>query len=197
MTVNDRIKSLRNKMAEKKYRCYIIPTSDPHQSEYLADYYKTRTWISGFTGSAGTVIVTQDSAILWTDGRYFIQAEKELQGSEIKLSKMGIPGFPTYTEWLRDNLEKGSSIGFNGKIFPPQFSVEKLEKELEGREITFIDQYDLIGGEIWENRPEAPSSKAFIHETKYTGKTAKEKNIRCKRKDEEARYRLFYPWLLR
>src|SRR5690606_7157194 len=114
-------------MKEKGIKAYIIPTSDPHQSEYLADHYKTRVWISGFTGSAGTVVVTENEAILWTDGRYFIQAENQLAGSEIQLFKMGIPGFPTYMEWLRDNLEEGDTIGFNGKIFP-QSDVKKLEK---------------------------------------------------------------------
>ncbi|HSH35125.1 aminopeptidase P family N-terminal domain-containing protein, partial [Schnuerera sp.] len=103
MKVNEKIKNLRNLMKKKGVNAYIIPTSDPHQSEYLADYYKTRVWISGFTGSAGTVVVTEDEAILWTDGRYFIQAENQLAGSEIQLFKMGIPGFPTYMEWLKDN----------------------------------------------------------------------------------------------
>ena len=183
MEINQRINKLRKLMKEKGIDAYIIPTSDPHQSEYLADYYKTRVWISGFTGSAGTVVITHNKAILWTDGRYFIQAEKELKESEIQLSKMGIPGYPTYTEWLRNNLEKGSTLGFNGKIFSI-LDVERLEKELEGREIKFIDEYDLVG-EIWEDRPAAPSSKAFLHEIKYTGKTAKEKIADVRKKMEK------------
>ena len=88
-------------MSEKGISAYIVNTGDPHQSEYVADYYKGRIWISGFTGSAGTVVITQDEAILWTDGRYFIQAEKELEGSEYKLFKMRIPGYPTYSQWLK------------------------------------------------------------------------------------------------
>ena len=185
MEVNQRIDKLRQLMNEKGIDAYIIPTYDPHQSEYLADHYKARTWISGFTGSAGTVVITQKEAILWTDGRYFIQAEKELRPSEIKLSKMGIPGFPTYTEWLNDNLDKGDTLGFDGKIVP-QSDVERLEKAFGKKEIKFVDEYDLVG-EIWEDRPEAPNSKAFIHELKYTGKTAKEKieNVREKMKKED------------
>lgn len=185
MEVNQKINSLRKLMKERGIKAYIIPTYDPHQSEYLADYYKTRVWISGFTGSAGTVVITDEKAILWTDGRYFIQAEKELEGSEIKLSKIGIPGFPTYTEWLADNLEKGDALGFNGKIVP-QSDVEKLEKALGKKDIQFIDEYDLVD-EIWEDRPEAPSSKAFVHELKYTGKTAKEKieDVREKMKKKD------------
>lgn len=173
VSINERINNLRSLMKERGITAYIIPTYDPHQSEYLADHYKTRVWISGFTGSAGTVVVTEKEAILWTDGRYFIQAEKELADSEIKLFKMGIPGFPTYTEWLKDNLSEGDNLGFDGKIFS-QADVVKLEKSVGRKGIKFIDEYDLVG-EIWTDRPEVPKSKAFIHEVKHTGKTAKEK----------------------
>lgn len=182
MDINQRINKLRELMDEKNIDIYIIPTSDPHQSEYLADYYQTRVWISGFTGSAGTVVVSKDKAILWTDGRYFIQADKELEGSQIELYKMGIPGYPSYSQWLRDNVEEASSIGFNGRIFP-QSSREELEKKLEGKRIKFIDQYDLVG-ETWEDRPATPSSQVFLHDLQYTGKTAKEK-IQAVRKEME------------
>lgn len=173
MNINERINNLRNLMKDRGITAYIIPTYDPHQSEYLADHYKTRAWISGFTGSAGTVIVTGKEAILWTDGRYFIQAEKQLAGSEVKLFKMGIPGFPTYIEWIKDNLKEGDSLGFDGKIFP-QSDVKKLEKSMGGKNIKFIDEYDLVG-EIWTDRPKVPKSKAFVHDVKYTGKTPREK----------------------
>ena len=173
MATGQKIKSLRNLMKSKGLDAYIIPTSDPHQSEYLADYYKTRVWLSGFTGSAGTVVVTEDKAMLWADGRYFIQAENELKGSEIELYKIGIPGFPTYPEWLRDHLENNSRVGFDGEVFA-QASVASLEKVLEGKGIDLVGQYDLID-EIWEDRPKAPSSRAFLHEIQYTGKTTAEK----------------------
>lgn len=173
MGINQRVKELRELMKEKGITAYIINTADPHQSEYVADYYKGRVWISGFTGSAGTVIITEDRAILWTDGRYFIQAEKELEGSEYELFKMGIPGYPTYTQWLKDNLKDGDTIGFDGKVFA-QTSVENLEKEFADREIGFIDEYDLVG-ELWKDRPPLSKGKAFVHEIKYTGKTTIEK----------------------
>lgn len=173
MEAKERIDNLRRLMKDKGITAYIIPTSDPHQSEYLADYYKTRVWISGFTGSAGTVVVTEKDAILWTDGRYFIQAEKELKGSGIELYKMGIPGFPTYIEWLKDNLKEGDILGFDGKIYP-QSDVERLEKEIGTKGIKLVDEYDLVG-ELWTDRPEAPKSKAFVHDVKYTGKTTTEK----------------------
>lgn len=173
MSIDERVKKLRELMEEKGITAYIVNTADPHQSEYVADYYKGRVWISGFTGSAGTVIITEDRAILWTDGRYFIQAEKELKGSEYELYKMGIPGYPTYTQWLKDNLRDGDTVGFDGKVFA-QISVENLEKEFENREIGFIDEYDLVG-ELWKDRPLLSKEEAFVHEIKYTGKTTSEK----------------------
>ena len=182
MTINERLKKLRKLMSEKGINAYIVNTGDPHQSEYVADYYKGRIWVSGFTGSAGTVVITQDEAILWTDGRYFIQAEKELEGSEYKLFKMRIPGYPTYSQWLNEKLKDGDTLGFDGEVFS-QSSVEGLEKEFKGKDIKFIDEYDLVG-EIWEDRPSIPKGEAFIHEVKYTGKTGKE-NIEEVRKEME------------
>lgn len=173
MKINERLGKLREQMKEKGIAAYIVNTADPHQSEYVAESYKGRVWISGFTGSAGTVVITEEEAILWTDGRYFIQAEKELEGSEYKLYKMATPGYPTYTEWIRDTLKSGETIGFDGKVFA-QESVEHLERNFKGKQIKFIDEYDLVG-EIWNDRPAMPKGEAFIHEIKYTGKTSEEK----------------------
>lgn len=191
MKVKERVQNLRDLMKERDITAYIVNTADPHQSEYVADHYKGRVWISGFTGSAGTVIITQDEAILWTDGRYFIQANKELDSSIYKLYKMGIPGYPTYTEWLKDNLKDSDSLGFDGKTFA-QSSVESLEKEFEEKNIKFIDQYDLVG-EIWGDRPSIPNSQAFVHDLKYTGKTGKEKieAVREEMKKREVDYYIF------
>lgn len=173
MRVNDKVKKLRELMDKKSITAYIVPTSDPHQSEYVAEHYKDRAWITGFTGSAGIAIVTQNEAILWTDGRYFIQAEKELAGSEFKLYKMNIPGFPTYSEYLQEALRDGDSIGFNGKVFD-ESSFEKLTDLFKEKDISFVDEYDLVG-EIWEDRPALPSSKAFVLEEIYSGKSTREK----------------------
>lgn len=173
MRVNDKVKKLRELMDKKGITAYIVPTSDPHQSEYVAEHYKDRAWITGFTGSAGIAIVTQNEAILWTDGRYFIQAEKELAGSEFKLYKMNIPGFPTYSEYLQEALRDGDSIGFNGKVFD-ESSFEKLTDLFKEKDISFVDEYDLVG-EIWEDRPALPSSKAFVLEEIYSGKSTREK----------------------
>lgn len=188
MLINEKISKLRGLMKDRGITAYIVNTSDPHQSEYVADHYKGRIWISGFTGSAGTVVITQDEAILWTDGRYFIQAERELAGSEYKLYKIAIPGFPTYTEWLKDNLKDGDSIGFDGKVMA-QSSVENLEKEFIEKNIIFIDEFDLVG-EIWEERPLLSKGEAFLHDVKYTGKTGKEKieEVRVHMKKQNANY---------
>ncbi|UTC61547.1 aminopeptidase P family protein [Treponema sp. OMZ 787] len=171
MNVRDRVTALRQKMNEHSLSAYLIPSSDPHQSEYLPENYKTREFISGFTGSAGTVLVTKDKAILWTDGRYFLQAEKQLEGSGVELYKMLEPGVPTINEFLKTNLKKGEKLGMDGKVVAVS-TFDSMEKDLEGIEL--ITNIDLIGA-IWENRPKAVLSEAFILEEKYTGKSAKEK----------------------
>lgn len=188
MKVKERVDKLRKVMKDKGIDAYIVPTADPHQSEYVADYYKGRTWISGFTGSAGTVVITADKALLWTDGRYFIQAEKELQNSQFTLMKMGTPGCPTYVQWLKDNLKDGDTLGFDGKVFAESI-VENIQGSFTNKDIKFIDEYDLVG-EIWTDRPEEPKSDAFIHEIKYTGLTGKEKieEVRKYMKEKDADY---------
>lgn len=173
MSVNKRIEELRKLMDKNKLDLYIIPTSDPHNSEYLADVFKTREFITGFTGSAGLALVTKDRALLWTDGRYFIQAEREIKDSEFELMKMGIAGYPTYEEWIREYIKPNSKIGFDGRMFS-QGEFEKLAGKLIDKKIDYITDLDLIG-EIWKDRPEYPKSQAFIHELKYTGKSSLEK----------------------
>lgn len=173
MNINERLSKLRKLMEEKDIDLYIVNTSDPHQSEYVADRFKSRVWITGFTGSAGTAVITKDKALLWTDGRYFVQAEEELKGSEFQMMKMGIIGVPTYTEWIRDNIEEGQSVGFDGETFA-QSSFELLQAKFLGMNINFVADFDLIG-EIWTDRPEMPKTQAFIHEVEYTGRTAREK----------------------
>lgn len=173
MNTNEKINSLRKLMEDNKIDAYIIPSADPHQSEYLPEHYKSRAWLSGFTGSQGLVVVTKDKAILWTDGRYFTQAEDEIKDSEIELYKMGIPGYPTYIEWLNQTLVEGNTLGFDGKLMP-RSDVEEINSLLKEKNIKINGNFDFID-EIWTNRPIKPDSKAFVYETKYTGYTAKEK----------------------
>lgn len=188
MNINEKLEKLRTVMKKRGIDAYIVNTSDPHMSEYLTDYYKTRVYISGFTGSAGTVVITKDKAILWTDGRYFIQAESEILGSEYELFKMATPGYPTYTEWLKENLKDGDTLGFDANIYS-QLAFENLEREFKDKYINIKGDYDLVG-EIWDGRPRLPKAKAFIHEIKYTGKSTKEKleDIRAKMKEKDADY---------
>ncbi|WIV12329.1 aminopeptidase P family protein [Proteiniborus sp. MB09-C3] len=173
MLVNEKLQALRELMKEKGMNAYVIPSFDAHQSEYVPEHWKSRAWISGFTGSAGTVVVTLDKAGLWTDGRYFIQAERELKGTGIKLFKMRQPGVPTYSEWVADVLKEGDCLGFDGKVFSCN-QAKELEGRLKNKNITIDDRYDLIDL-IWRDRPELPLEKVYIHEEKYSGKSTKEK----------------------
>lgn len=184
LKTNDKIAKLRDQMKSKGIDAYIIPTADAHQSEYPADYFKERQWISGFTGSAGTALVTLDKAFLWTDGRYFIQAEKELGESEFQLMKMGVEGVPSYGQWLSENLAAASTVSFKGQAYS-QAQKEELEKLLNGKDIEINNKLDLIG-EIWSDRPDAPMGQTFVHELKYTGLSAKEKIQSLREVMEEA-----------
>ncbi len=173
MTINYRVNMLRRLMRDRGITAYIIPSSDPHQSEYLSDHFKSREWISGFTGSAGIVVITEKEANLWTDGRYFVQAEKEIEGSEYKLYKMNTPGYLSYVEWIAESIKGGDVLGFDGKVLS-QFEVENLLEAFKDRDIDIKSEFDLVG-EIWNNRPSLPNSEAFVHEITYTGLSAKEK----------------------
>ena len=171
MEINNRIAALRQKMEENSLSAYLIPSSDPHQSEYLPEHYKTRAYISGFTGSAGTVVVTKNKAVLWTDGRYFLQAENQLAGTEVELYRMGEPETPSVNGFLKTVLKQNERLGMDGKVVALQ-TYEAMQKDLEG--IALVTGLDLVG-EIWKDRPEPVLSTAFVHEERYTGKSAQEK----------------------
>ncbi len=173
MDVKKRIEKLRSLMKENKIDAYIIPSFDAHQSEYVAEHWKGRQWISGFTGSAGTVVITLDDAGLWTDGRYYIQAEKQLEGSGIRLFKMADLGVPSYTEWLKNALKEGSTVGFDGSVFSVDL-FKGMEKAFKSKNINIKIEKDLID-EIWEDRPEIPKELVFLHGIKYAGKSRVEK----------------------
>lgn len=173
MKIKDRVENLRKLMKENKMDAYIIPSFDDHMSEYVADYWKGREFISGFTGSAGTAIITLEDAGLWTDGRYYIQAEKEIEGSGIRLFKGAEPGVPSCNEWLRDVLKVGSIVGFDGNIFSVDM-VKDMEKEFKTKKIGLKIEKDLIN-ELWEDRPEMPKGLVFLHEVKYAGKSRTQK----------------------
>ena len=166
MNVNEKIKALRTEMKRIGVQAYIIPSADAHLSEYVATHWQGRAYLSGFTGSAGTLVVTETESGLWTDGRYFIQAESELAGSEVQLFKMGQSGVPTITEYLANTLQEGSCVGFDGKVLAASNVLEML-KTFEPKKIKVCGEHDLLDS-IWTDRPAIPSTDVFIHETKYT-----------------------------
>ena len=176
--VADNILKLREKMKQAGLDMYIVPTSDPHCSEYVPDSYKTREFISGFTGSAGTVIVTLDEAGLWTDGRYFIQAAKELEGSGIKLYKMGEAGVPTMKEFVKENFNGDYKIGFNGETFP-LWLLDYIAKDIPEENILYNQ---TLVEDIWEDRVKKSSNKAFVLEEKYVGVSAADKITEIRQK---------------
>ena len=173
MKVTERLEKLRKIMKDKGIDYYIIHSEDAHQSEYVCEHYRGRAYMSGFTGSAGTLLVGLENGILWTDGRYFIQALEELKGSGIEMFKMRIPGWPSLLEWLKENAKAGETIAFDGKVFSvgEYKDFKKLEEE---NNINIKIDEDLLD-EVWKERPSLPKEKAFLHEVKYCGKSAREK----------------------
>ena len=188
MLVNYKIEALRDLMKKNGFTCYMEPTGDPHSSEYVADYYKGREFLTGFTGSAGTAIVTLDKAILWTDGRYFIQAENQLKNSEFVLYKMSTPGYPSVSEWLEKNLVKGDNLAIN-QLLVSQKTVDNLKDSLVKKGVTVSPTEDLLHG-IWTDRPSLPTNPVFKLDIKYTGKSVEDKlkELRDNLKDKGADY---------
>ena len=173
MKITERLNVLRELMKEKKIDAYLVPTDDFHGSEYVGDYFKCRKYITGFTGSAGTAVIMQDMAGLWTDGRYFIQAADQLRGSTIELFRSGEPGVPTVHQFLAEKLEKSMCLGFDGRTVSAK-EAEELEKLLEEKNITFAVNEDLIG-EIWRERPALPCEPVMELDVKWAGESRKDK----------------------
>ena len=173
MKTSEKIAKLRELMNEKEIGAFIIPSSDPHISEYPAAHWKSRAWISGFTGSAGTVVITADKAGLWTDSRYFLQAESQLKDSGIDLYKDGLPETPSLKDWLVSEFPAGSCVGIDGDVYAAS-EVQLLKTFFEDNSIsleTIFRPFDLI----WGNRPGIPSDKIFILPEEFSGISAREK----------------------
>ena len=184
--IKQRIENIRDLMKEKNIYAYIVPSSDYHQSEYVGDYFKSREFMSGFTGSSGTLIISMDKAGLWTDGRYFIQAEQELKDSGIKLFKMGEEGVPTIEEYLLEKLPKNSTLGFDGRVMSVKEG-QSLANKLAFKGINIEYKYDLVN-DIWEDRCSLPTEKAFLLGTEYSGESFSDKlsRIRAVMKEKKA-----------
>lgn len=173
--IPERIAALREAMKQHKIDAYIISTSDPHMSEYPADCWKYREWISGFTGSAGTVIITADKAGLWTDSRYFLQASTQLEGTGIELFKMTLPETPTIPEFLTHELKEGQTVGLNGETYSLA-DARSLEKALAEKEIKLNTNASLIDP-IWKERPAIPEAPMFEMPVELSGKSTEDKLI--------------------
>jgi len=171
-SISERIHALRM-WFKPNIQAFIIPSTDPHLSEYVAPHWKSREWISGFTGSAGTVVITEKKAGLWTDSRYFLQAAEQLQESGIDLYKEMLPETPSITKFLSDELQPGESVGIDGKMFSVE-QVESMQAELSAKNIQIVFCPDPMD-ELWENRPPMPESPAFVYDIKYAGKSCSEK----------------------
>ena len=171
--IPERIAALREAMKQHKIDAYIIPTSDPHMSEYPADCWKYREWISGFTGSAGTVIITADKAGLWTDSRYFLQASTQLEGTGIELFKMMLPETPTIPEFLTHELKDGQTVGLNGETYSLA-DARSLEKALAEKEIK-LNTNASLSDPIWKERPAIPEAPMFEMPIELSGKSTEDK----------------------
>lgn len=184
MMIKERLAKLRELMKREGYTAYVIPTNDFHLSEYTGDYFKERKFMSGFTGSAGTLVVTEDEAGLWTDGRYYIQAERQLEGSTITLFKQGMKDVPLPEEYLAKKMGEGDVVGFDGRVIPAKWGMD-LETCLEKKGAKLCGTKNLID-EIWTDRPAMPKDKLFILEEKYAGETMAQKVLRVREKMAEA-----------
>ncbi len=183
MRVEDKLQMLREQMDKRDLAAYIVPTEDYHNSEYVGDYFKTREYLSGFTGSAGTLLVCAKSAALWTDGRYFLQAQQQLQGTSIQLMKSGQPGVPVLAEYLADHLETGDKIGFDGRTVTKAF-VEELHKKLADKQITYDSGEDLADL-VWPDRPALSAEPVWELGVEYAGLSREEKLSRVRHKMQE------------
>ena len=182
--ITERLQALRAEMKKRGIDIYIVPTADFHESEYVGEYFKARAYITGFTGSAGTAVVTLTEAGLWTDGRYFVQAERQLAGSGVTLFKMAEEGVPTIEEYLEKVLPEGGCLGFDGRVVNTAWG-KRLQNIVAAKKGMLQVNEDLVGI-IWSDRPALAKTAPFVLEEKYSGKSTKEKLADVRAKIKEA-----------
>jgi Xaa-Pro aminopeptidase len=199
--IKERLKALREQMRKRDISIYVVPTADFHESEYVGEYFKARKFITGFTGSAGVAVITMEEAGLWTDGRYFVQAEKQLQGTTVDLYKMGEENVPTVNEFIENKLSEEQTIGFDGRVVNATWGreLECIANRKNGKIYSKEDLIDLI----WEDRPSLSKEKAWILKEEYSGEStqSKLKRLRDKMKEKKATVHLMsslydISWLL-
>lgn len=181
--IKQRLKELRDEMSKRGIDIYVVPTSDFHESEYVGEYFKARQYMTGFTGSQGTAVITMEEAGLWTDGRYFIQAQAQLAGSTVVLFKMGEEGVPTVEEYVKDKLKEGGVLGFDGRVVNGKLG-EDFERVAEGKNGSVFAEEDLVGL-IWKDRPPFTRKAAYVLDEAYAGRTAAQKLCDVRRVMEE------------
>ena len=170
--IHDRIASLRQTLASQELTTIIVPSADPHLSEYLPEYWQARLWLSGFTGSVGTLVVTADFAGLWTDSRYWVHAAEQLDGTGISLEKLA-PGQPNHIDWLAAHLAEGDSVAVDGNVLSIT-EQDRLLDAFETNNITLITERDVLT-EIWSNRPALPEAKLYQHDAQFVAQSTTEK----------------------
>jgi len=181
--VKDRLKELRQEMSKRGIDIYIVPTADFHESEYVGEHFKARKFITGFTGSAGTAVITMEEAGLWTDGRYFVQAAKQLKDTTIELRKMGEEGVPTVDGYIEATLKEGGCLGFDGRVINGAWG-NRLLAMVEKKHGKIHADEDLIDI-IWKDRPALSKAPVMIYDDKYTGENIKDKLKKVRQKMEE------------
>lgn len=188
LQIKERIILLREAMKKAGVSACIIPGTDPHAGEYISEYWKERVWISGFTGSAGTAVVTLNKAGVWTDSRYFLQAADQLDGTGIELMKQGLPETMEIIPWLSTELKAGEKVGVNAQMFSVNaYDSMKADLKIAGIELVSID----LLAQVWTDRPALPANPFFVFDTKYAGKTTAEKLSALRAEMKKARAEIF------
>ncbi|MBF2720472.1 aminopeptidase P family protein [Psychrobacter sp. NG254] len=170
--IHDRIDNLRKALVEQDLTAIIVPSADPHLSEYLPEYWQARQWLSGFTGSVGTLVVTADFAGLWTDSRYWVHAAEQLEGTGITLEKLA-PGQPNHLDWLADHLQEGDSVAVNGNVLSIA-EQDRLLNAFDANDITLITERDVLTA-VWRDRPALPAAKLYVHDEQFLAQSADSK----------------------
>ena len=173
MTTNEKITRVREEMGNAGMDAFVIPITDPHQGEYMPERHRAIAWLTGFTGSAGTVVITNDFTGLWTDSRYFIQAEQQLKDSPVSLVKLKIPHTPEYIEWIAETLPGNSRVGVDANVISVS-RVRRIKESFSNVGISLDTEHDIVNL-VWKNRPEMPENKVFELDVQYAGVTRKDK----------------------